>query len=179
MRFGVEEIQRLMQGQECDVTNRYSGGMCWDFTWISSSEICCWSSAIAAMLSASLSLTAITSSLLCRKAKQMLKTLCQQQFYGKMLNVECDCTKCVYFLFMGVWTLQREIPDKWDVMTKNLAASELRYYQNKSLPPFGSGNWPQQEVMDHRKLILLYQGIRSIRLKSRLFFFFCFYNRKN
>lgn len=43
-----------------------------NLTWISSSEICCWSSAIAAMLSASLSLTAITSSLLCRKQTREL-----------------------------------------------------------------------------------------------------------
>lgn len=70
-----------------------------DFTWISSSEICCWSSAMAAMLSASRSLTAITSSLLWRKtqAKEMsFQWKLKSQYKNKYH------TAFVYFLFVCV-----------------------------------------------------------------------------
>lgn len=70
----------------------------------------------------------------------------------KMLIVKCNCTKCVYFLFVDVWTLQREIPERWGVT--EILQHQNWDYQNKSLPLFGSGYWPQKEAMDHRKLIL-------------------------
>lgn len=60
----------------CDRTELWRNVLCWVdsvlvSTWISSSEICCWSSAMAAILSASLNLTAITSSLFCWKEKKL------------------------------------------------------------------------------------------------------------
>lgn len=95
-----------------------------NLTWISSSEICCWSSAIAAMLSASLSLTAITSSLLCRKqtrelsgdnlAKksilffktlQILTTIALQRFAPEVQSCGAQFVPCIQSQLVSSWFL--------------------------------------------------------------------------
>lgn len=61
-------------------------------TWISSSAICCWSSATAAILSASLSLTAITSSLFYKK-----KIENEEKMTTKRWPVDLHCTENYHF----------------------------------------------------------------------------------
>lgn len=124
-----EGVKSLMQRQECDVT----GQVCWDFTWISSSEICCWSSAIAAKLSASRSLTAITSSLLCRKRKRSKRRRYFNNSYtkapggGVTLNGQYEnmyfYNICVFSICVCV-KLQWGIPEMGSVTALDTAAEQ-------------------------------------------------------
>lgn len=91
-----------------------------DFTWISSSEICCWSSAMAAMLSASRSLTAITSSLLCRGEERGWK-------WGEGVSRVATADAFLYFLYF-FFLIRTEM---WRGRTGSGATAE----ENRFLPP--------------------------------------------